>query len=351
MPRLRARTIVRTVTVTPSDLTPPTPPDPQRLASSESTASATWTHASAPSGTTYAITITDDEDNAVTPDSGSGLGPYVWPVSAGAAYVAILRATGTDGQVADSAALVNVAGSGGSGGGWTSTFVDLTGLDSATLTNGATTGVTRSSAAVCDVKVVNYNSNNGVVSAGTTGISVAGGGAAGSLCIGIDLEALFGITVPNDILNDCAVTLHLAGLGDWTGGTDAWEAGIMADNSANFTTGTGFSVRGDYDAVGQDRLVSTNNSTSNWSLNEATPAGAWTATILLRGGQIAEAFYATGATAPSDATLDGGGQVMARTIAAGSARWAAATFYASVRAIWRPNFLLTGITLHVRDIA
>jgi hypothetical protein len=125
----------------------------------------------------------------------------------------------------------------------------------------------------------------------------------------------------------------------------------MADSSANFTTGAGFSVRGDFDAVGQDRLVSTNNNTSNWSLNEAIPAGAWVATILLRGGQIAEAFYATGATAPTGAALDAGGQVMARTIAAGSARWAASTFYASVRAIWRPNFVLTGVTLHTRRTA
>jgi hypothetical protein len=109
---------------------------------------------------------------------------------------------------------------------------------------------------------------------------------AGSLGIGIDLEAIFGITVPDDILNDCAITLHLDGLADWTGGTDAWEAGIMADNSANFTTGTGFSVRGDHDAVGQDRVVSTNNNTSNWALNEAIPAGAWVATILLRGADL-----------------------------------------------------------------
>jgi hypothetical protein len=102
---------------------------------------------------------------------------------------------------------------------------------------------------------------------------------------------------------------------------------------------------------GQDRKVSTNTSTSNWSLNEAVPAGAWVATILLRGGQIAEAFYATGSTAPTGAALDGGGQVMARTVAAGSARWAASTFYASVRAIWRPNFVLTGVTLHTRRTA
>ena len=211
--------------------------------------------------------------------------------------------------------------------------------------------MTRAAVPILSVKVVNYNSNNGVVSAGAAGIAIAGGSANGSLSIGFDLAALFGLTLPADVLNDVAVSLHLDTLGDWTGGTDGWEAGIMADSSANFSTGTGFSVRGDYDAAGQDRKVSTNTSTSNWSLNEAVPAGAWVATILLRGGQIAEAFYATGSTAPTGAALDGGGEVMARTIAAGSARWAASTFYASVRAIWRPNFVLTGVTLHTRRTA
>jgi hypothetical protein len=266
------------------DLTAPTPPAAQSLASSATTASVTFTHPGAPAGVTYALTVTDEDDTAVTPDSGSGLGAWVFPVASDKAYAATIEATGTDGQT-------------------------------------------------------------------STGITVAGGGAAGSLGIGLDLEAIFGITVPDDVLNDCAITLHLDGLADWTGGSDGWEAGIMADNSANFSTGTGFSVRGDHDAAGQDRKVSTNTSTSNWALNEAVPAGAWVATILLRGGQIAEAFYATGSTAPSAATLDAGGQVMARTVAAGSARWAASTFYASIRAIWRPNFVLTGVTLHTRRTA
>ena len=349
--RARTRIVTRTITVAPSDLAPPVPVDAeQSLAAGTTSATVTWTDATAPGGTTYALTVTDEAGAAVTPASGSGLGPYVFPTADAKAYIATLTATATDGQTAQSSALVAVAAA-VSGAGWDASFFNLAGLDSATLANGATTGVTRSAAAVCDVKVVNYNSNNGVVTAGASGVAVAGGGAAGSLCIGLDLEAIFGITVPADILNDCAVTLHLAGLADWTGGSDAWEAGIMADNSANFSTGTGFSVRGDYDAVGQDRLVSTNTSTSSWVANEAIPAGAWVVTLLLRGGQIAEAFYATGATAPSAATLDAGGQVAARTIAAGSARWAAATFYASVRAIWRPNFVLTGLTLHTRRIA
>jgi hypothetical protein len=97
------------------------------------------------------------------------------------AYAATIEATGTDGQTSQSTALVKVAAAGGASPGWDTEFFDLTDLDAATLTNGATTGVTRASAPVCDVKVVNYNSNNGVVSAGASGITVAGGGAAGSL--------------------------------------------------------------------------------------------------------------------------------------------------------------------------
>jgi hypothetical protein len=108
MPRLRTRIIPR-----PGgsvvDLTPPTPPSPQSLASSATTASLTWTHTGAPAGTTYALTVVDDAGASVSPSSGSGLGAYVIPVTTGKAYTARLRATGTDGQIAQSSALVYVA--------------------------------------------------------------------------------------------------------------------------------------------------------------------------------------------------------------------------------------------------
>ena len=255
----------------------------------------------------------------------------------------------------DTGASGGAGGGGGGGGGstpgWDSTYIGLTGLDVATLPNGATTSVTRAAVPILSVKVVNYNSNNGVVSAGAAGIAIAGGSANGSLSIGFDLAALFVLTLPADVLNDVAVSLHLDSLGDWTGGTDGWEAGIMADSSANFSTGTGFSARGDFDAVGQDRLVSTNNSTSSWVANEAVPSGPWTVTMLLRGAQIAEAFYALSAGQPTEATLNAGGRVLARTIASGSARWADSALWASARVIWRPNITLTGITLQTRRIA
>ena len=90
------------------DLTAPTPPAAQSLASSATTATVTFTHPGAPGGTTYALTVTDEDDAAVTPDSGSGLGAWVFPVASGKAYKARLRATGTDGQVADASVLVDV---------------------------------------------------------------------------------------------------------------------------------------------------------------------------------------------------------------------------------------------------
>ena len=235
--------------------------------------------------------------------------------------------------------------------GWDSVYISLTGLDAAVLPNGATTNATRAAVPVVPVKVVNYNGNGGSCTAGATGLVIAGGSANGSLCIGFDLAALFSLTLPANILNDVAVSLHLDSLASWTGGTDGWEAGIMADSSANFSTGVGYSTRGDFDAVGQDRSISTNNSTSNWALNEAVPSGPWTVTMLLRGAQISEAYYALTAGQPTEASLNTGGRPLARTVVAGGTRWAGSTLWASARVIWRPSITLTGITLQTRRIA
>lgn len=106
--RARTRIVTRTISTTGADLTAPTPPAAQSLASTATTASVTYTHPGAPSGTTYALTVTDEADASVTPSSGSGLGPYVFPVASDKAYKHRLRATGTDGQVADASGLVQV---------------------------------------------------------------------------------------------------------------------------------------------------------------------------------------------------------------------------------------------------
>lgn len=92
-----------------TDLLRPTPPAPQSLASTATTASLTWTHAGAPAGTTYALSVADQTGAAVSASSGSDLGPYVIPVTAGKSYTARLRATGPDGQLSESSALVAVA--------------------------------------------------------------------------------------------------------------------------------------------------------------------------------------------------------------------------------------------------
>lgn len=90
------------------DLTAPTPPAPQSLASTATTASVTWTHAGAPGGTTYALTVVDDDNDEIAPDSGSGLGPWVIPVVSGRSYIPTITATGPDGQTSQSSALVQV---------------------------------------------------------------------------------------------------------------------------------------------------------------------------------------------------------------------------------------------------
>jgi hypothetical protein len=106
--RARTRIVTRTISTTGADLTAPTPPAPQSLASSATTASLTWTHAGAPGGTTYALTVVDEAGASVSPSSGSGLGPYVIPVASGKSYSSTLTATGADAQTAQSSALVQV---------------------------------------------------------------------------------------------------------------------------------------------------------------------------------------------------------------------------------------------------
>ena len=106
--RSRTRIVVQRIVTGGADLTAPTPPAAQSLASTATTASVTYTHPGAPGGTTYALTVTDEADASVTPSSGSGLGPWVFPVASDKAYRHTIRATGTDGQVADASGLVQV---------------------------------------------------------------------------------------------------------------------------------------------------------------------------------------------------------------------------------------------------
>jgi hypothetical protein len=101
-----------------TDLTAPTPPAVQVLASGTTSASATWTHPGAPPGTTYACTVRGSDGSTPTA-SGSGLGAWTWTAADGVAYAASLSATGTDGQTSQSSALVQVAASSAIAGAWT----------------------------------------------------------------------------------------------------------------------------------------------------------------------------------------------------------------------------------------
>lgn len=87
------------------------PPARQSLPSSATTASVTFTQPGAPGGTTYSITISNVTDGlSVVPSSGSGLGPYVFPVATDKDYIAVLTATAPDGQIASNVAQVAVSG-------------------------------------------------------------------------------------------------------------------------------------------------------------------------------------------------------------------------------------------------
>ena len=89
------------------DLTAPTPPAVQSLASGTTTASATWTHPGAPDDTTYTCTVRGSDGSTPTA-SGSGLGAWTWTVADATAYAATLTAS-SGGQTSQSSALVSVA--------------------------------------------------------------------------------------------------------------------------------------------------------------------------------------------------------------------------------------------------
>lgn len=91
-------------------MNPVVPPARQALANSATSATVTFTQTSPPAGVVYSIAVTNVTTGAsITPSSGSGLGPYVFAVSAGNDYVAILTATALDGQVRAGTAQVAVA--------------------------------------------------------------------------------------------------------------------------------------------------------------------------------------------------------------------------------------------------
>jgi hypothetical protein len=173
------------VVVETADLTAPTPPAPQSLASTATTASVTWTHAGAPGGTTYALTVVDSEDGEIAPDSGTGLGAWVFPVVSGRAYIPTITATGPDGQTAKSSALVAVAAEASPpGGAWTLIGdIDFVGATAQTFSTTGDKTVTLSGGGTV---TVNATMSVGNITTGTAGVDAARGliadvpGAVGS---------------------------------------------------------------------------------------------------------------------------------------------------------------------------
>jgi hypothetical protein len=163
--------LTRRAAASAPDLTAPTPPAPQSLASSATTASVTWTHAGAPGGTTYALTVVDDDNDEIAPDSGSGLGPWVIPVVSGRSYSATLTVTGADGQTAQSSALVQVPAS--SVGAWTLIGdINFVGATAQTFTTTGDKTVTLSGGGTV---VVNATMSVGTITTGTAGADATRG--------------------------------------------------------------------------------------------------------------------------------------------------------------------------------
>jgi hypothetical protein len=88
----------------PALTAPTSPAQGAAEAAGTTTKSLTWTHPGAPAGVTYSLTARNVNTGAsVTPSSGSGLGPWVLPVSDGVEITVTLTATrAADGQTATS---------------------------------------------------------------------------------------------------------------------------------------------------------------------------------------------------------------------------------------------------------
>jgi hypothetical protein len=333
------------------DLTAPTPPAVQSLASGTTSASATWTHPGAPDGTTYTCAVRGSDGSTPTA-SGSNLGPWTWTVANGTAYAPTITAS-SGGQTSQSSALVNVAGDAA---GWTAALdLDLTGLTSATLTDGVVNTVTRAAGGATVASVwASSASNAGTVTAGATGLRCDGASATGSVNALIDLEAAAGLTFPEDAMNGLAVTFYLSSLTDWTGAGTAWRVGISADQ-ARFSTGTSNTVQGLLSTTQQQRRIATNESFTNWGSAEATPTGAWCVTLLIQGGSVLWAFYGT--TAPSDADLTAltGAVLLSSTVTAdvsdapAGTRFGAALF-GGIMAQLQAGFTLTRVVVKTRNV-
>lgn len=159
-------------------LTAPTPPAQGAPSPAGTTSvSLTWTHPGAPaSGITYTLTATDTATgSAVTPSSGSGLGPYVLPTTDGQEIVVTLAVTRTaDSQVARSLPYyVAVESSSSIPGAWTKIGdVNFVGATTQTFTTTGDKTVTLSGGGTV---TVNASMSVGTITTGTAGADATRG--------------------------------------------------------------------------------------------------------------------------------------------------------------------------------
>lgn len=161
-----------------TDLTAPTPPAVQSLAGGTTSASATWTHSSAPAGTTYTCAVRGSDGSTPTA-SGSNLGPWTWTVASGIAYAATLTASAS-GQTSRSDALVKVGEAPALAWAAPASAVVAAGTTSATITwatpTGGTTPYSYSAASVV------YDSTG---ASSTVALSTSGAGAGATTVSGL----------------------------------------------------------------------------------------------------------------------------------------------------------------------
>jgi len=177
MPRLRTRIVPRGGSALPT-LTAPTPPTqgpPEPVGTTS--VSLTWTHPTAlASGITYTLTATDvTTGDPVTPSSGSGLGPWVLPVTDGQGIICTLTVTRTaDSQAVPSLPYyASVESSGSIPGAWTKIAdVDLT---TATEVTWTTTGAKTVNLAGGGTISVTPNTTIGSLATGTAGVRTGRG--------------------------------------------------------------------------------------------------------------------------------------------------------------------------------
>ena len=331
--RFRAiQRVVRIASEPPADLTLGAALDPeQSLASSATTATVEWPAASGGTAPyTYAISVKDEAGSSVTPNSGSANGPYVIPVAAGKSYSATLGVTDANGQVAHRTAMVHVAAAAEAALGWeTLADYDFTGLDTAVLTG---TGYVQKSGVNYgpQYKVVDYSSNLGTVTAGSTGIVVDG------LNINSGLNLTFGLADVPAITPDTVVCIDLVlvDVAEIDSGSDGLRVGFV-DSGGNFSAGTRCQLRGNYVSAGVITWqTETDGTATTWQASQTLYA-TYTVTLLLIGGFIVQVFRQDNSeTLPSDETIAAGGRTVARNIAAGSSGTFDATARFGINAIW-----------------